>query len=104
MLDKAALVLGIVFIFTAPGYAWGHVLFGGPRLGMWERIATAVGLSLGLVPLAVFWLSWLVGMPVNLLDTFLVALALSIVPLGYLWLRRRGVPGWLRSAPPGVSS
>ncbi|MDP3063505.1 MAG: hypothetical protein Q8O40_09915 [Chloroflexota bacterium] len=104
MLDRIGLVLGITFIFTAPGYAWSVIVLGERAQRVWERMAVAVGLSLGLAPLTVFWLSWLVGMPVNLLDTFLVALALSIAPLGYLWLKRRGVPAWLRATPPGTSS
>jgi len=92
-MDKIALVLGIAFIFTAPGYAWSVVLLGERAPRLWERIAAAIGLSLGLSPLAVFWLSWLVGMPVNLLSAFLVALALSLVPLGYIGARRWGLPG-----------
>jgi uncharacterized membrane protein len=102
-MDKAALVLGITFIFTAPGYAWCQVLFGGPRPAWRERMAAAVGLSVGLVPLVVFWLSWLVAMPVNLLSTFLVALALSLAPLGLVGMRRWGLDNGRGAVPPGTA-
>ena len=53
-----------------------------------ERIALSFGLSIALVPLAVFWLNWIFKVKINLINTSLVILGLMGIAAGILCVRR----------------
>ena len=53
-----------------------------------ERIALSFGLSIALVPLAVFWLNWIFKVKINLINTSLVILGLMGIAAGILYVRR----------------
>ena len=81
------LLVGIPFIFFLPGLSWSYLLFKRRETPVIERVGVAIGLSLALVPLAMFWLAWLLHVKVTLLNVVLLTLALSAIPPGVIRLR-----------------
>ncbi|MGD9143583.1 MAG: DUF1616 domain-containing protein [Dehalococcoidia bacterium] len=90
-LEGLRLVFGGIFILFAPGFAWSYVFFARKKIEWIERLALSFGLSIALVPLAVFWLNWLFDMKITLLSTSLTV-AGTIVIAG-IWLLARKY-GW----------
>lgn len=81
------LLVGIPFIFFLPGLSWSYLLFKRREVPVLERVAVAVGLSLVLVPLAMFWLAWLLHVKVTLLNVVLLTLVISAIPPAVIRLR-----------------
>jgi uncharacterized membrane protein len=81
-----------VFILVAPGLAWSYVLFRRGNIDLIERVALSLGLSVAVVPLAVFWLNRLFDLRITLLNVVLVVCALAAVALALVWVRRRVRP------------
>ena len=82
------LIFGSLFLL-APGLAWGYLFYQRRQVGWIERLVIALGLSLVLIPLAVFWLNLTLGVKVTLLNVMLIVSGLTVVPLAYLALRAR---------------
>ena len=82
------LLVGIPFIFFLPGLSWSYLLFKRREAPVIERVGVAIGLSLALTPLAMFWLAFLLHVRITLLNTVLLTLALSAIPPGVIWMRR----------------
>lgn len=70
------IIFGSVFVLFLPGFAWSFVFFAREEIDWIERIALSFGLSIALVPLAVFWLNYFLGVKINLLNVSVVILAL----------------------------
>jgi uncharacterized membrane protein len=81
------IVLGAVFVLFIPGFAWSFVFFGKEEIDGIERIALSFGLSIALVPLAIFWLNYVFTVKITVINSFLTVLFLSLLPLVYLFLR-----------------
>lgn len=100
------LVVGIIFAFFVPGLSWSYLLFARREVPIIERVAISIGLSMALVPLTMFWLAWLVNVKVTMVNTVLVVLALTAVPLVILWGRKteryKKLAGELRARLPGA--
>lgn len=86
VLDGLRIFLGAMFILFLPGFAWSFVFFS--EIDWVERVALSFGLSIAIVPLAVFWLNWIFDVRITLLNTSLVAGALIVGPTAYLLVRR----------------
>src|SRR5687767_13423227 len=94
----ARLVVGIPFVLVAPGLAWSFVFFPRvrrldapreePGLDWMERGAIAVGLSIVLVPTALFFLVTFAGLRVTGLNATLLVLGLT-GGAGATWYVRR---------------
>lgn len=76
------------FVLFVPGFAWTYVFFARKNIDWLERIALSIGLSLALVPLAVFWMTWLFDVRVTLVNTILVVIGLTVIAGAYLVVRR----------------
>ena len=76
-------------ILFLPGFSWSLVLLAGQDVGVVGKLAISFGLSIVLVPLAVFWLNLTLGLKVTPLNTVLITLALSAAPPAYLWAKTR---------------
>lgn len=80
---------GSVFVLFLPGFAWSLVFFKKDEIDLIERIALSFGLSIALVPLAVFWLNYFLGVKINLLNVSIVILALTGTAAGAYRLKGR---------------
>ena len=89
-LEGLRLVFGGIFILLAPGFAWSYVFFQRRKIDWIERLALSFGLSIALVPLAVFWLNWLFDMKITLLSTSLTVVGLICISGVFLLARKYG--------------
>ena len=81
------IIAGSVFVLFLPGFAWSFVFFKKDEIDWIERIALSFGLSIALVPTAVFWLNYFLGVKINLLNVSLVILALTGTAAGIYALK-----------------
>jgi len=82
--------VGFVLMFFLPGFCWTLVFF--RQVGILERVALSFGLSIALVTLSILSLSRLFGISINGLNSVLIILVISVIPLAiyyFLRLRRR---------------
>jgi uncharacterized membrane protein len=85
------LILGSIFVLFLPGLAWSFVFFKRDEIDVIERVALSFGLSIALVPLTVFWLNYLFGIRITLLNVSLIIILLTAIPLTILHLRNKGL-------------
>ena len=88
MIEILRVFFGSMFVLFLPGFVWSYVFFEKGKIDEIERIALSFGLSIALVPLAVFWLNWIFKVKINLINTSLVILALIGIAAGILYIRR----------------
>jgi len=88
MIEILRVIFGSMFVLFLPGFVWSYVFFEKGKIDEIERIALSFGLSIALVPLAVFWLNWIFKVKINLINTSLVILALIGIAAGILYIRR----------------
>ena len=72
-------VLGIIFVFFVPGFAWTLVLF--KQITHLERLVLSFALSLALVTLSMLGLNAVINMSITGLNAFLTIFFLTIIPL-----------------------
>jgi len=89
ILEGLRIFFGSVFILFVPGFAWSYVFFTRKNIDWIERVALSFGLSIALVPLAVFWLNWLFHVEVTLLSISLTICGLAAIPGVYLLVTTR---------------
>jgi len=94
------IVFGSVFVLFLPGFVLTFIFFRKTKpinskteekgaIDWIERIALSFALSIAVVPLAVFYLN-LIGVKINLLNSFLTILGIIIICLTVLyWQKRR---------------
>ena len=90
-LEGLRIVFASAFVLFVPGFVWSYVFFARKNIDWIERIALSVGLSIALVPLAVFWLRWLFDVRVTLFNTCLVVVGLTVIGATYVVVRRPSV-------------
>lgn len=83
------IIFGSVFVLFLPGFAWSFVFFAREEIDWIERIALSFGLSIAMVPLAVFWLNYFLGVNINLLNVSTVILALIFAAIGAYRLKSK---------------
>lgn len=91
ILDGLRLFFGSAFVLFVPGLAWSFVFFGKGKIDWIERVALSFGLSLALVPLTVFWLSWLFHVKITVLSVSLVVTGLTGAAGLGVWGRQRSL-------------
>lgn len=84
------MVLGSIFVLFIPGFAWSFAFFKKEEIDVIERIALSFGLSIALVPLSVFYLNYLFHIKITALNSFLVIIVLTVIPLVYIHLQSTG--------------
>lgn len=82
------IVFGSVFVLFIPGFAWTYLFFDRDEIDVVERIALSFGLSIALVPLSVFYLNYLFGMQITLVNCAIIISVLILAPLGWLRVKR----------------
>ena len=81
------LVGGVTALFI-PGYAWVRFLFYKKDIDSIEKFALSVALSIAIVPLTIFYLNKFFGVKINFLNSVLVILILTAIPLLLLYLKK----------------
>ena len=79
-------LLGFIFVFFLPGFAWTLVFF--KQINVVERIALSFGLSIAMVTLSLLSLSKLIGMRITGFNSALIIIVITIVPLVIYYLKR----------------
>ena len=92
VLEGLRVIFGSLFVLFLPGFAWSFVFFDRAKkeIDWLERVVLSIGLSIALVPLAVFWFNWVLNVKITLFHTILIVLGLIAAALFWLWGRRRG--------------
>ena len=90
------MVFGLVFVLFIPGFAWSFAFFKKEEIDVIERIALSFGLSIALVSLSVFYLNYLFYVKINAVNSSVVILVLTIIPVVYIYLQSTGKIGAVR--------
>lgn len=90
ILSLLRMVLGSIFVLFIPGFAWSFAFFKKEEIDVIERITLSFGLSIALVPLSVFYLNYLFHIKINAVNSFLVIIVLTVIPLVYIHLQSTG--------------
>jgi len=97
MLESFRIVFGSVYVLFLPGFILSFVFFPKTRssdskdkgsIDWLERIALSFALSIAVVPLAVFYLN-LIGVGINVLNSFLTILGVVVISLVLVYWRRK---------------
>ncbi|GAH47798.1 unnamed protein product [marine sediment metagenome] len=79
-------LLGFIIVFFLPGFAWTLVFF--KQINLIERIALSFGLSIALVTLSILTLNILLGIRITGLNSLLIIIVVTVIPVAYYYLRR----------------
>jgi len=79
-------ILGFIIVFFLPGFAWTLVFF--KKINFIERIALSFGLSIALVTLSILALNVLLGIRINGLNSLLIIIIITIIPVALYYLKR----------------
>jgi uncharacterized membrane protein len=82
------IAFGSVFVLFIPGFAWTYLFFDRDEIDVVERIALSFGLSIALVPLSVFYLNYFFGVRITLVNCAIIISMLTLVPFGWLRVKR----------------
>lgn len=88
-LDRVPIVralLGFVLVFFLPGFAWTLVFF--RQIKVLERIILSFGLSIAVVTLSILALNVLLGIRITGLNSLLIIIVLTVIPIVLYYLRR----------------
>jgi uncharacterized membrane protein len=95
--ESFRIVFGSVYVLFLPGLIMSFIFFPKTKefeskneegIDWIERIALSFALSIAIVPLAVFYLN-LIGLKINLLNSFLTILGIIAISLGILYWGKR---------------
>ena len=88
MVAEIVLALGgyVVAIFV-PGLLWARVLLDPGKSEIWETLAFSLVLGIAVLSTSVFYASFLLRIPTNVLSLGLIIVALSVTPLAILYRR-----------------
>ena len=81
-------ILGFIFVFFLPGFAWTFVFFKGKQISVLERIALSFGLSIAVVTLSILALNMLIGIRVTGFNAVLIIMIIKLIPLLYYGIRK----------------
>jgi uncharacterized membrane protein len=90
LLEGFRIVFGSVYVLLIPGFVISFIFFSKTSIDWIERIALSFALSIAIVPLVVFYLN-LIGIKINLLNSFLTILGIIAVSFGILLWKKRDI-------------
>ncbi len=79
-------LLGFILMFFVPGLAWTLVFF--RKINIIERIVLSLGLSIALVTLSLVASNKLIGIAITGLNSVLVIIVITIIPIAFYYLNR----------------
>jgi len=105
-LSSLRIVFGSVYVLFLPGFIISYIFFPKTKefdskekekgaIDWIERIALSFALSIAIVPLAVFYLN-LIGLKINILNSFLTILGILIISLGILYYKNSRANNWVK--------
>ena len=71
-----------------PGFAWTLVFFNRRQINVIERIVLSFGLSIAVVTLSIFSLNILIGVRITGLNSILIIIGITIIPVALYYLNR----------------
>lgn len=86
------IIIGSLLVLFIPGFAWTFIFFNKKEIDIIERIALSFGLSIALVPLTIFYLNFLFKVKINLINSIIVVLILTAIPIIYLYNKEKLIP------------
>ncbi|MFH0832063.1 MAG: DUF1616 domain-containing protein [archaeon] len=107
-LQSLRIIFGSVYVLFLPGFIISFIFFpetkkfeerqgkktkekdNGNSIDWIERIALSFALSIAIVPLVVFYLN-LIGIKINLLNSFITILGIIVISCGILRIRKRKI-------------
>lgn len=88
IIEAVRIVIGSLLILFLPGFSLSWVFFPKKEEIDWiERIALSIGLSVAVVPLSVFYLNFLFGVKINLVNVITITLMITL--FGYVGYKER---------------
>ncbi len=79
-------ILGFILVFFLPGFAWTLIFF--RQINLIERGALSFGLSIAVVTLSILILNVLLGIRITGLNSVLIIIVVTIIPLVFYYLKR----------------
>ncbi len=79
-------ILGFILVFFLPGFAWTLVFF--KEINVIERGALSFGLSIAMVTLSILALNVLLGIRITGLNSVLIIIVITIIPVVVYYLKR----------------
>lgn len=79
-------ILGFILVFFLPGFAWTIVFF--RKINVIERVTLSLALSIVVVTLSLLFISRLFGLRITGLNSALVIIVVTILPLLAYYLNR----------------
>lgn len=79
-------IIGFALVFFAPGFAWSLVLL--RQASVLERVILSFGLSIALVTLSLISLNALFGIGISGLNSVLIIIVITIIPVAIYYVRR----------------
>ena len=79
-------ILGFILVFFLPGFAWTLVFF--KEINVIERGALSFGLSIAMVTLSILALNVLLGIRITGLNSVLIIIVITIIPVAVYYLKR----------------
>ena len=79
-------ILGFILVFFLPGFAWTLVFF--RQIKVLERIPLSFALSIVVVTLSLLFVTRLSGIRITGLNSVLVIIVITIVPVVFYYLKR----------------
>jgi len=80
IMEILRIIAGSIFVLFIPGLAWSLVFFGRDEIDVIERIALSFGLSIAIVPLIMFYLNYLLGIRITLINSTVTILLITLIP------------------------
>ena len=81
-------ILGSIFVFFLPGFAWTLVFFRGRQINLIERFVLSFGLSIAIVTLSLLALNRLIGLRLTGVNSILVTIVVTVIPVALYYLNR----------------
>lgn len=81
-------ILGFIFVFLLPGFAWTLVFFSGKQINLIERLVLSIGLSIAIVTLSLLFLNMVIGVRITGVNSVLVIIVVTIIPVAFYYLNR----------------
>lgn len=79
-------LLGFIIVFFLPGFAWTLVFF--KKLSIMERAVLSFGFSIAVITLSLLFLNKAIGIRITGLNSVLVIIAVTIIPVAIYYLNR----------------
>ncbi|MDY6794628.1 MAG: DUF1616 domain-containing protein [Actinomycetota bacterium] len=89
-LDGLRSIAALLFLIFIPGFAWTLVFFKEREVDILERFVYSIALSIALMAIALFFANRLLGVRINVPNSFAIVVVLTAIPFIHRFLSKRG--------------